>query len=268
MASIEYIQKRIISSQQRVDKCTAKMARILKAEASGWEDNPYYYDEADKRYAQRELDAAQEALSRFQQQLIQEQEKAASRNIAPILAFLEGWKRRCLSFYGDSLKEVFDDMAEIKAMEQRAREMRYDDPTREELEKKIRDRRHTHYCELHGYFEPYKEERGGRFYHSNVKVKDGKWEHAAGYVERTLEDSIMKVQKDLDKEADRKYDFIVERVCSIVGEIIDAAGLSIGAKDDLNGIIIGKKGKARVTTIGAGGYNIQCYHFRTLIHKA
>ena len=69
-------------------------------------------------------------------------------------------------------------------------------------------------------------------------------------------------------EADRKYDFIIERTNAIVGKITDAAGLTIGAKDDLNGFIIGDKGTAKVTTIGAGGYNIQCYHFRTLIREA
>lgn len=75
-----------------------------------------------------------------------------------------------------------------------------------------------------------------------------------------------KLQKVLDQEANNKYDFIVERTNSIVGQITDASGLSVGNKGDLNGIIVGTRGNASVQTIGAGGYNIQCYHFRTLIH--
>lgn len=52
----------------------------------------------------------------------------------------------------------------------------------------------------------------------------------------------------------------------LVGEITDASGLSVGSKQDLNGFIVGTRGTAKVQTIGAGGYNIQCFHFRTLIN--
>ena len=76
-----------------------------------------------------------------------------------------------------------------------------------------------------------------------------------------------KLSKDLDEEANRKYDFIIERTNAIVGEITDASGLSVGSKQDLNGYIVGKRGVAKVQTIGAGGYNVQCFHFRTLIHE-
>lgn len=72
---------------------------------------------------------------------------------------------------------------------------------------------------------------------------------------------------DLEAEKNRKYDFIIERTNEIVGQITDASNLTIGAKGDLNGFILGTKGSAKVQTIGAGGYNIQCFHFRTLIHK-
>lgn len=67
-------------------------------------------------------------------------------------------------------------------------------------------------------------------------------------------------------EADRKYDFIIERTNAIAGKITDATALKVGSKGDLNGYIIGERGRAKVQTIGAGGYNIQCFHFRTLIN--
>ena len=84
--------------------------------------------------------------------------------------------------------------------------------------------------------------------------------------ERSLEAAMQQLEKDLNEEANRKYDFIIERTNAIVGEITDASGLSIGSKQDLNGFIVGTRGTAKVQTIGAGGYNIQCFHFRTLIN--
>ena len=58
----------------------------------------------------------------------------------------------------------------------------------------------------------------------------------------------------------------MERVTKITGVITDASNLHIN-KGELNGTITGEKGAVNVNTIGAGGYNIQRYHFRTLIHK-
>ena len=77
--------------------------------------------------------------------------------------------------------------------------------------------------------------------------------------------SKQKLLKDLEAEYNRKYDFIIERTNAIVGQITDATNLTI-TNGELNGVIIGTRGVARVTTIGAGGYNIQKFHFRTLVN--
>ena len=74
-----------------------------------------------------------------------------------------------------------------------------------------------------------------------------------------------KCNKELDKDIESLYWDLVDRVTEQVGEIIDASDLSIGAKGNLNGIIAGTKGKVYVETIPAGGYNIQRFHYRTII---
>lgn len=75
------------------------------------------------------------------------------------------------------------------------------------------------------------------------------------------------LEKALEAEKKAKIIDLISRVESIAGTILDATNLHIGKKGDLEGIIIGEHGAAKINTIGAGGYNIQCYHFRTLIHE-
>lgn len=83
-----------------------------------------------------------------------------------------------------------------------------------------------------------------------------------------------KLNKLLKEERKRKYEALVNRVTEITGEITDVSGLDIDPRGDLNGIVIGKNGKARVNTIGAGGYNEgeivnvkhgQVFHYRVLV---
>jgi len=60
---------------------------------------------------------------------------------------------------------------------------------------------------------------------------------------------------------------LIQQVTKVVGEITDAEGLHFGYDSGINGLVVGKDGKARVETIDAGGYNIQCYHYRVLVKK-
>ena len=268
MASIEYIQKRIDGKEKEIDKLEKKLISIRKAEASGWEDNPYYYSESDLRWALRDLEAARQGLEKYRADLAAAQEKANSRNVPAILKFLELWKKRCTEFYGAGLKAYFDEQQQVRSLYEAYSRLPYGSAEYEEAKACYGAAHDVFWCKCRGYFETYQYERRGRTYTGEQKVREGEYEYLTPYSgERTLKAAMQRLEKDLTEEANRKYDFIIERTNAIVGQITDASMLEVGEKGDLNGFIKGTKGTAKVTTIGAGGYNIQCFHFRTLIHK-
>jgi len=75
------------------------------------------------------------------------------------------------------------------------------------------------------------------------------------------------LEKTLEREEKNKLIDLINRINGVVGTITDASQLRVSTKGNLDGIIIGTDGKAKVETVGAGGYNIQCFHFRTLVHE-
>lgn len=74
------------------------------------------------------------------------------------------------------------------------------------------------------------------------------------------------LNKILDEEVKDKKEMFITRIKQVIGEIKDLTGLRIGNNGELNGIAIGVKCNAKVETITAGGWNIQCYHFRVLVN--
>lgn len=248
MAGIEFIQKRIEGKEKEIAKLEKKMERIRKAEATNWEVNPYYYGERDIRITTKELEAAKIALDNYQSQLSAEVEKANSRNIPAILEFLDMWKTRVTEYYHSEFEKYLVDTADWYAF----------------------DRKYVDWSNTQGWKtrreNPEEYERIHNEHRERREEYIAKWNFIAPYVEKDTFNEA-KFQKELEQDANAKYDFIIERTNAIVGTITDATNLKIGAKGDLNGFIIGERGKAKVETIGAGGYNIQCYHFRTLIHE-
>ena len=76
------------------------------------------------------------------------------------------------------------------------------------------------------------------------------------------------ITKLLDEEEKGKVFDLIRRVTKVTGTITDASALRIGEQSgELNGLVIGEEGKALVETIGAGGYNIQRFHYRVLVKK-
>lgn len=259
MANIEFINKRIAGKQAEITKLEKKLERINAAKATGWEKNPYYYNDRDLYWATKELETAKTALAEWQAKLATEQEKAASRNVQVILDFLAMWKKRVYDYYAKGLHELDEAEKAVKALY---------NPNAYWAEEEYEDARKQLHREKYGeYIREYRKTPFGTTYLHKEKTYTGKFEWLQEYFQYTLDEALARLTKELDDEANRKYDFIIERTNAIVGTITDASGLTIGAKQDLNGFIIGTNGVAKVETIGAGGYNIQCYHFRTLIHR-
>lgn len=83
---------------------------------------------------------------------------------------------------------------------------------------------------------------------------------------RDEEERLNWLDKVLEREKKAKLLDLCYRISKAVGEIVDASDLRVNQKGNLDGIIIGDKGKAKLETIGAGGWHIQVFHYRTLIH--
>ena len=60
---------------------------------------------------------------------------------------------------------------------------------------------------------------------------------------------------------------LIARVNKAVGIILEAKALYVGVNGELNGYIKGEDGTCKIETIYAGGYNIQCLHYRVLVKK-
>lgn len=247
MASVEFLQKRVSGKEKEIAKLEKKLERINKAKETNWEVNPYLYSEYDLRIVTKDIAKAREALEGYKAKLAKETEKANSRNVKVILDFLEQWKADVKTYYADCVPKYLE--------------------ARQEYYKACKE--HTNWFNSRARIEATAEEK---------KKMDSKYRKAKrsfqkywGWLEEymLLNDSLdmAKLNRDLKLEAEAKYDDIIARTNDIVGEITDASYLRIGAKGDLNGYIIGTKGKASVKTIGAGGYNIQCFHFRTLVRE-
>lgn len=252
MATIEYITKRVEGKEKELTKLRNKLARIEKAESTNWEANPYCYSEDDKRWTLKDIENAEAALAKYRDELEKATEKANSRNVTAIIEFLNGWKTRVRAYYVASFEQY-------------------------KIAEADWDRKQAEYSEKRRNMSALSPEWKAAYaeYKEAAAAFQTEWRFLTPYItrelnaaktERVLVLDTAKLDKDLNDDANAMYDEIIERTNKVTGKITDASGLEVGAKGELNGFIVGERGTAKVQTIGAGGYNIQRFHFRTLIH--
>lgn len=245
MATIEYLEKRVQGKEKEIAKLEQKVERILKAKATGWTNNPYYYNENDLKWAERDLEKAKAALIDYKDKLDEANARAASRNVQVIIDFLNQWKEESRQYYLDNVEPYLQAKQVHREKEHEYIEWwntswhwRKEHKDEAKQLERDRDRACKMFRETWGWIEDYMD------YRNNLDEE--------------------KLIKDLNNEADRKYDFIIDRTVAKVGQITSADDLHITA-GNLNGYIDGENGRVKVQTIGAGGYNIQRFHFRTLV---
>jgi hypothetical protein len=211
--------------------------------------------EDDAKGAERRLRDATLVLAGWELKLEKEiqKERFLNDDVPQVIKeFMEKWKTRVYDFCVKSFPKYVSSKKKYEDGKAKAREA---------FEKE--------YPKLRTWGKPYDE-----YIAKYLKERDIKPEHLhhSPMVQQmaTFRDEAKRLawlDSELEKEKKFKMLDLVERVTAVTGEITDASGLRIAPKGNLDGFVIGKKGKAKVETIGAGGHHIQRFHFRVLVHE-
>lgn len=217
------------------------------------------YLEGDYRKTTQDLTTARGTLNKYYTQL--ENTQKATRDIRPIVEFLDAWKERCLNYYVDELKsnDKKQEAQIVKASEEAYSEYfnegRFEDYNAGVSNKDIKTKLKLKAEEM---------SEAQRNYESKYGKIDELWDKA----DHNLNNYKKLVSNMLTTEANKKYDNIVDNVTCKIGKIVSAKNLKISPKGELDGIIEGETKNCKILTFDAGTdfkwtSSQQCYHFRT-----
>lgn len=266
---------RIDGCNKRIEKIYAKITRLegliekKKAKIESGKGTPTgnggFWETWDIEHHLDDIESAKKDLAREQKKLEEykakrkaEKDKEDSIPSVPVVEeFLENWRINAEEYYRKEIDELLKWKAEYKV---------YYDKQEKILEAEFG-------CYKVHYSSNDKEVEARR---KELKID---WKYKKTYIaSRWTMDVVMlasfkgeeleaRLNKMLNDEVYRKRIDLYTRCSAVVGVITDARGLRIGSNKSINGIIVGERGKAKVETIYAGGYNIQCLHYRVLVNE-
>lgn len=150
-------------------------------------------------------------------------------NLKEIKEFIDQWKLRAINYYHQAIEDYKKEYKELNEK----------------------------YTQTN---DDYKKEKRQLLEKYNQIVVDLSY----GYSPKDREERLLKI---IEREATAKEKTLIARVNKEVGSIVKALSLNVGVNGELNGTIKGENGICKIETIYAGGYNIQCLHYRVLVHK-
>ncbi len=285
----EELKVKLDASQERVDKRLNTLSKVCKKlnldkdevlERAKNFDHPFTYN-----HARQEIGYDMEGVSDLYDNIFKLKDLEEVRNnwktkydakvaedsvekVQVIWDFLTEWESKCIEWYLHNAERYYQ-LSQTFADDYEQYTIEYDETNpKPDSDDYSTMRRYENL--RRGYFNRFQENYFMEINNLTKEVtrirynyKDGRQAEAISYV--VDEDKLKKV---IAQEKERKYKDLVTRVQDIVGTITNAEHLSIGNQNgELNGYVEGTNGKCSVETISAGGWNIQCYHYRVLIHR-
>lgn len=274
------LREKVIKAEAKVAKRTAVLQKhreqLAKLIQKGADQFDIRIKKSDIESAEDKLEEAKKILANWKEKLDERitSDDYLEANAPEILKeFLENWKQHAIDYYRQKRIRFIEYRKELRAAERAARLEALQTLPSLERSRKLYEGREPSDCDLANLWprkdvDEFLHERGLDYYQIQKKLQA----KGDGIIFRILEISNEQereewLERTMEEEKRAKLLDLIGRIMSTVGTITDASALYIGPEGDINGYIVGTEGKAKIQTIGAGGYNIQCFHFRTLIHE-
>tara|TARA_R100001369_G_scaffold81083_1_gene111817 strand:+ start:197 stop:658 length:462 start_codon:yes stop_codon:yes gene_type:complete len=129
-----------------------------------------------------------------------------------------------------------------------------------------KEKQKEHAVGIFNYVQNYKHELGnyGSINDCEVRKMTDSLSYSIGFaIKNPTRANVVYVESTLNKQVAKRKQNLINTIINKGGEIISVLHMRFDI--DLDGAFECEKGTVTLNTIGAGGYNIQCYHYRTLI---
>lgn len=193
------------------------------------------------RYANRDLNDANVTLDKYHSALNIQTARAEATRIQVLVDFLDAWKAEVEEY-------IVRDAVHLKDLYKWNHEM----------------------CDKHnsGWYRNHPEVNERQEYRDYINQMHNIHPFTKECFDKAEKDYInhSKLNELLEKEKEARYWDLINRITEVAGEIQDASDLRMSPKGNIDGFVTGSKNKVHIETIGAGGYNIQCFHYRVLVH--